>query len=451
VNKSVLAIDIGTTSITTIVAQNDYNNKINILGRGISVSSGINKGTIIDIDKASDAIEESVNLARTNLNIDIEDIIVSISGVHTKSLRSNGFINIPSGHITHKEINQVLNVALYDAKIVPDYEAIHVIPLYFKVDNADTIDNPLNMNGSRLEVYAHIITAKRTYLTNIQNALKKSNLEVTHFMLSSYASAIATLEDDQKVLGTAVIDLGGSTTELAIFKNNSIIYDDVVAFGSENITNDLSVMSNIPLNVADQIKKKYATLYPKEHENYINNITNVKTPILGNESEQQEISLDLIQPIVHARVEEILCFIYDKINNNNMTENMYNIILTGGMSQIPGIELLAKKIFNDIPVKISTPKNIPNGYIDFNTPTLSTIVGLLLYALDTNPQFELNSQKQLRTKEVTINNEENKSLKENKILKNEIPQEENNELSNIKIEEKSSILDKFWKKLSEWL
>ena len=458
-SKSILAIDIGTTSIVCVVAQNDLNDKINILGIGKSASEGIKKGAIVDIHSASVSIKNAVNIARSSSSAQVTDTIVSISGIHTKSIRSSGFINIPSGHITKKEITQVLTMALYDASIIPNYDVIHVIPLYFKIDDNNTIDNPLNMNGSRLEVYANIITAKKTSLNNIQNALKESNLEVSNFVLSSYASTIATLKEDQKNLGTAVIDLGGSTSELAIYKNKSLTYNEVIPIGSESITKDLSIMLHTPLSAANEVKKQYSTLLPK-NTNDDSIITKVKVPVLGNESESQEVSLDLIQPMVHARVEEILCLLYDKFEQSGLKETVSGLVLTGGMSKIPGIDLLSEKIFTNIPVKISNPTNIQNGYINFEDPSYSTIVGLLFYALDANIYFELNSNKQLRKKLHTP-----KIIKEEIVNKepstNNTQQDTQNEqidnlqsiknIGNTRKKDSDSFISKAWKKIGELL
>ena len=452
-DKTVLAIDIGTTSVVAVVAQNDLNNKINILGTGKTISDGIKKGAIVDIHKASICIENAVDAAKSSSSANITSTVVSISGIHTKSIRSRGFINIPSGQITTKEISQVLTMALYDASIIPNYEVIHVIPLYFKIDDNNTIDNPLNMNGSRLEVYTNIITAKKTSINNIQSALKQSNLEVDNFVLSSYASTIATLKEDQKKLGTAVIDLGGSTTELAIFKNKSITFNDVVPIGSEAITKDLSITLHTPLSAADEVKKQYSSLLPKNIET---DITKVKIPRLGNESESQEISLDFIQPLIHARVEETLCLIHDKLLKSGLKDTVNGIVLTGGMSKIPGIDLLTQRVFINLPVKIANPKNIQNGYINFEDASLSTIVGLLFYALDSDPFFELDSNKMLRQSSIKEeNNIEKQIKKEPTITVNPHENESMDTLESLKTiedkhkEKKENIFSKFWKKIGE--
>jgi len=444
--KTVLAIDIGTTSIIAVVAQNDLNHKINILGQGKAVSDGIKKGAIVDIRKASICIADAVESAKSSSSANITSTVVSISGIHTKCIRSRGFINIPSGQITTKEISQVLTMAKYDAKIIPDYDVIHVIPLYFKIDDNNTIDNPLNMNGSRLEVYTNIITAKKTSINNIQSALKQSNLEVDNFVLTSYASTIATLKEDQKKLGTAVIDLGGSTTELAIFKNKSITYNDVVPIGSEAITKDLSISLHTPLSAADEVKKQYSSLLPK---NIDTDITKVKIPRLGSETESQEISLDLLRPLIHARVEEILCLISDKLSNSGLIDTVNGIVLTGGMSKIPGIDVLTQRVFSNLPVKIANPKNIQNGYINFEDASLSTIVGLLFYALDPDPFFELDSNERLR--QSTIKKESIK--KEDTVIHNPHENETMETLESLKTIEsehkKDSLWSRFMKKIGE--
>ena len=176
-NNTILAIDIGTTSITAVIAQNDLNNKINILGVSVENSDGINKGLITNIEVASKTIKEAVQNVSKGVLSHINSTYVSLSSAYTKGIRSVGSVNVPNGQITQTEINQVMQMALYNATIVPEYDVIHVLPIYFKVDDSQLIDNPLNMNGARLEVAVYIVTAKKTALTNIKSALKSSNIE----------------------------------------------------------------------------------------------------------------------------------------------------------------------------------------------------------------------------------------------------------------------------------
>ncbi|VAY87031.1 Cell division protein FtsA [hydrothermal vent metagenome] len=444
-NNAILALDIGSTKITAIIAQNDLNNRINILGVGNLKSNGINKGSIVDINLASDTVNKAIDIAKKSCEIDIQKTFVSISSANSKSVRSSGVASIQSGQITYNEINQVLQMALYNANIIPEYEAIHVLPLYFKIDDSSAIINPLNMYGSRLEVYVNIVTVKKTTLINTQNTLKKSNILATNFVLSGYASSIAILTNEQKKIGIAVFDLGGSTSELTVFQNGTISYNDCIPIGSENITSDLSIMLHTPYKAANMIKNQYGTLVITEDDYNISEnqtISKVKIPLLGNESESQEIPLTKIQPIIHARIEELLILLKDKLISSNMLEHINGgIVITGGMSKTIGIKELANKIFDDIPIKISTPINIGNGYIDFNNPALSTIVGLLQYALDTDPFFEIDSNKELRKKV-------EKQKITNDIAINTIKQEDTFSSIDIKDNIKENTL---WDKLGKWL
>lgn len=453
-DKTILALDIGTTQIVSIVARNDLNDKINILGVGKSLSSGVNKGNIVDIDQASNTIKDAVLLSRSSYDVEIDEAYVTFSGANTKSIRSKGSANITSGHITSKDIKLVLSRALYEVQISPEYEAIHVLPLYFTVDDNSSIENPLDMNGSKLEVYANIIMAKKTALINIRNAMKKSGIEDVNYVLTSYATAIATVDNDNKKLGTMVIDLGGSTCEFAVFQNKAITYNDTVPIGSEHLTNDISMILRTPMNSADEIKKKYASLLPIiEDENQPSQ--KIKVPLLGNESLQEEVSLDYIQKITHARVEEILILIQQKLLHSGLYNSVNTIILTGGMSKIQGIELLAREIYQGIHIQIKNPRNIQNGYVNFNDASLSAIAGLLIYGLDTEPNFELDSNKNLREKVVKRKLPLEEPIRE--VTSNEIPVARNitsgyePPKETPKQENPNSPISKLMKKIAEWM
>lgn len=453
-DKTILALDIGTTQIVSIVARNDLNDKINILGVGKSPSSGINKGNIVDIDQASNSIRDAVLLSRSSYDVEIDEAYVTFSGMNTKSIRSKGATNITSGHITSKDIKLVLSRALYEVQMSPEYEAIHVLPLYFTVDDNSSIENPLNMNGSRLEVYANIIMAKKTALINIRNAMKKSGIEDINYVLTSYATAISTVDSDNKKLGTMVIDLGGSTCEFAVFQNKAITYNDIIPIGSEHLTNDISMILRTPMNSADEIKKKYASLLPiLDEDNQPSQ--KIKVPLLGNESLNEEVTLDYIQKITHARVEEILILIQQKLLHSGLYNSVNTIILTGGMSKIPGIELLAREIYQGIHIQIKNPRNIQNGYVNFNDASLSAIAGLLIYGLDTEPNLELDSNKNLREKATRKKIAVEDTIRE--AIPNELPNTRNTNTGyeppkqDSKPDNQNSPISKLMKKISEWM
>ena len=452
-NNIILAIDIGTTHILSVVTSNDVtNDKINILGVSKVKSDGVLKGNIVDINLAGHCIKNSVAKAIHNSEYNINKAIVSLSGANTKTLRSHGSVNIPMGQITHNEIRQVLKMALYNANISTEYEMIHVLPILFRVDDGAAISNPLNMNGSRFEVLVNVIIAKKSAVTNIQNALKIADLDVDRFVLAGYANAISTLRDDEKRLGSIIINLGGTSSQLVAYKESTITYTDFVPIGSEHITNDISVMLHTPYSAANMVKKQYGTLLAiNENEQ---DIKKVKLPLLGNEEETKEISLDQIQPILHARVEETLVLLQDRLVESSVRDTIDGgIVLTGGMTLIPGIEELASKVFAPLTVKLANPINIQNGYINFDNPTLSTIVGLLMYELNDNDNFELDSNNQLKSKIYNQMEEyNNRSTFDNHKSDHNISnigsiQKQQEEIK----DNKPKVMDKFFKKLQNWI
>lgn len=453
-SDTLLAIDIGSINITAVIAKNDLDNKINILGTGVEPSEGINKGLITNIEVASKSIKNAVSNAKRSTPETIDTTVVSISGAYTKGVRSAGSVNVPNGLITEHEINQVMQMALYNATIVPEYEVVHVVPLFFKVDESNDIENPLNMNGARLEVAVYIVTAKKTALVNIQSALKESNLEVSNFVLNSYASAISVLDTQQKRFGSIVINIGGTTTDFISYKGSSILYNDFIPVGSNHITNDLSVMLHTPPSAAEMLKIKYGSLLNAESDEL--EIKKVRIPRIGDEQTTNEVSINDVQTIIHARVEESLVLVKNIMKKSGIFERTgAGIVITGGMSNLIGIKELANKVFDDTPVKVSNPINIKNGYINFDDATMSTIVGLLLYSLNQNRSFELDSNKELRKKiilEPRNNIQSNGHVDVQSFSKDEriVVKKEDELLPKISKKDKSKGMSKFWNKVSEW-
>lgn len=459
--NTLLAIDIGSTDVTAIIAKNDLDYKINILGTGIEASDGINKGLITNIELASKSIQNAVLKARRSTSEPIESTVVAISGSYTKGIRSMGSVNVPNGIITEHEINQVMQMALYNATIVPEYDIVHVIPIFFKVDDSADVDNPLNMNGARLEVSVYIVTAKKTALTNLRSAFKESNIEITNFVLNGYATAISVLDEQQNKFGSLVINIGSTTTEFVCYKGGSILYTDFLPVGSNHITNDLSVMLHTPHNAAELIKIKYGSLLSNNSEDDQLTIKKIKIPRIGDEQVTEEISLVDIRNIIHARVEEILLLVKQKLSRSGIADNLdAGIVITGGMSKLKGIKELATLVFENQPVKVANPKNIKNGYMNFDDSIMSTIVGLLFYSLDKNRNFELDSNKKLRSKVLVQRSVQKEEIKEaqratrqpaNKVNNDiKLKTEDPTQLPKISKTNKGKGMARFWNKVSEW-
>ena len=461
-NNTFLAIDIGSSNITAVISKHDSEHNINILGTGIQKSGGINKGLVINIEEASKSIKDAVSIAKRTTTDLIDTTVVSISGSYSKSIRSSGSVNVPNGLITETEINQVMQMALYNATIVPEYEVVHVVPIFFKVDDSVEVDNPLNMNGSRLEVSVYIVTAKRTALTNIKSALKSSGIDVVKFVLDSYASALAVLDDQQKKFGAVVINLGATTTEFVYFKGNSIIFNGFIPVGSNHITNDLSVMLHTPPSAAERIKLEYGSLLRNYSPHNELGVTKVKIPRIGDEESISEVALDYIQTIIHARVEEVLILVKNKLKKSGHLDNTGSgIVITGGMSCLDGIKKLAEKIYEGIPISVSNPKNIKNGFMSFDEANMSTTVGLLIYGLGSNKSYQLDSSKKLlkplkkdRIMEPKISVVDNVSEKpaatHQQTVREEIQIKNNSTILTPLTRDKKKGVSKFWNKVSEW-
>ena len=463
-NNTFLAIDIGSSTITAVIAKHDLENNINILGTGIQKSNGINKGLIINIEEASKSIKDAVSVAKRTTTEMIDTTVVSISGSYSKSIRSSGSVNVPNGLITETEINQVMQMALYNATIVPEYEVVHVVPIFFNVDDSIEVDNPLNMNGSRLEVSVYIVTAKRTALTNIKSALKISGIEVVKFVLDSYASALAVLDDQQKKFGAIVINLGATTTEFVYFKGNSIIFNGFIPVGSNHVTNDLSVMLHTPPTAAEKIKLEYGSLVRNYSPNNELGVTKVKIPRIGDEDSISEVALDYIQTIIHARVEEVLVLVKNKLKKSGLMDNTGSgIVITGGMSYLDGIKKLTERIFEGIPISVANPKNIKNGFMSFDEANMATIVGLLFYSLGTNRSYQLDSSKKLikpfkndrivEQQKISVSNSNNHHISDKpqvEHLKEQIQIKDNATVLTPLTRDKKKGVSKFWGKVSEW-
>ena len=397
-NDIFLTINIGSSVTSAVISKPKYDldNSIEILGFGVQDSVGVNKGLITNIEDVSRTIKDAILQAKESVTETIGTTVVSISGNYTRGIKATGYVTIPNGLVSETDINQAMQMALSNSIILPDYDVVHVIPLFFKVDDQE-VENPSNMNGSKLEASVYIVTAKRNALINIKSALRIFGIDDVRFVLDSYAASLAVLDEQQKGIGAVVINLGASTTEFVYHKGNSIIYNGFIPVGSKNITNDLSLMLNTPLRTAEKIKIEYGSLIKDYFGNGEVGPSNVGVSQINDEEYFKEFPLGHIQTIIHARVEELLVLVKNELKKNALLDNIGSgIVLTGGMSQLGGIKELTKNIFEKIPVTIATPKNIPNSFrVSFDEPHMATVVGLIMFALGMNRGYQLDSSKKL--------------------------------------------------------
>jgi cell division protein FtsA len=389
-NKTILAIDIGSINICAIIAE-IKDGRVQVQGHGITRSQGVKKGAITNIELASKSIKKALNDAKRIAGSNISSAVVSISNAYAKSLNSTGVVNIPHKDISIKELERVMKTALYNANIPNEFDIVHVLPYNFKVDDQDFIEDPYGMNASRLEVDVNIIMTQKSNLSNLTKAVRSAGVEIEGIVLNGYASAIATMDEDDKELGVAVIDLGGQTSNLVIHTGNSIRYNDFLGVGSNHITNDLSMALHTPLQVAENVKIRHGNL--SETSNEI-----IELPIIGDEDSRNGVSLDIVHSVIFARVEETLMLLAKSLDKSALREQIgAGIILTGGMTKLKGMRELAQSVFPTMPVRIGYPneEKIDGLFEELKSPEFSSAVGLVLYSAGGHTEYEINFNQQL--------------------------------------------------------
>jgi len=417
-SDTILAIDIGSTKICAIIAEIE-DSKVKILGHGVAKSQGIKKGAITNIELSSKSIKKAINDAKRIADSNLTSAVVSISNAYAKSLNSTGVVNIPHKDISIKEINRVMQTALYNANVPNEYDVVHVLPYNFRVDDQDFIEDPYGMNASRMEADVNIIMTQKSNLSNLKKAVRAAGVEIEGIVLSGYASAIATMDEDEKELGVAVIDLGGQTSNLVIHTGNSIRYNDFLGVGSNHITNDLSMALHTPLQIAENVKIRHGNLVETSNEV-------IELPIIGDEENRNNVSLEIVHSVIFSRVEEALMILANSLEKSSLQDQIgAGIILTGGMTKLKGIRELAQSIFPAMPVRIGKPNNDIEGlFEELKDPSFSTVLGLLLYKAGEHTQYEIDFKQEL----LHSKDEQQENLNDIKIA-NTITAVEDNKLS----------------------
>ena len=451
-STTILGIDIGSTKICAIIAQKSDDGEIKILGNGIAKSQGIKKGIITNIDLASKSIRNALNDAKRVAGTQFEKVIVSISGAYTKSVDSSGIVNIPNRDIGIKEINRAMQMADHNANIPNEYEKLHVLPYNFKVDDQEFIEDPLGMNGARLEVQVHIITAQKSSLSNLKKAVKSAGVDIDNIVLGSYASAIAVLNQDERELGVAVIDMGGATCNIMIHAGNSMRFNDFLGVGSLNITNDLSTALHTPLGAAEDIKIKYGSLRGNSSEL-------IELPVIGDDNSTHEVSLNIVSNVVFVRVEETLMILAKTLEDSSFKEQIgAGVVLTGGMTKLEGLRELASTIFDNVPIRIAKPREMDGLFETLRDPSYATAIGLVLYGSGFFTPYEIDSNKKLRYKDETIEPSKNhhehlidEELEENEMGSLQLPstKEKLAGIASIEEEHSEGFGSKLWNRLTQ--
>ena len=438
--KNILAIDIGSFKTAAVIANYDEKtSELSISGVGISNSKGIKRGTIINIDNAAKSIKQAYLDAKRVAGVEINKAIINVSSSYTKSILSFGIVNIPSNEIKIKEIHRAIKIALHNANIPKDYEILQAIPVSFKVDEMNDIEDPLGMSGSRLEVSVHIIIIQKSGLENIKKTIKQAGLEIENLVSSVYASGLSVLKEDEKELGVAVIDIGATTSDLGIFINKALRHTNTLGVGSHHITNDLSIALHTPLADAEYIKLNFEKLI-KNGEDLI------EISVIGNENEKQKASLEAITQIISARIEETFLLLKKEIEDSNLKNKIgAGVVITGGFTNFYHAKEIASEFFDNMPVRIGYPKDINGLFENLRKPEFSCVLGLILYGIREGINYEIDSNNRFIAKKFLETFEE-ETLS---------PFEENNNVKKEEKEELTEIVNKtntsFIQKIKIWL
>jgi cell division protein FtsA len=379
-DEILVGIDVGTTKVCTLVGRVEDDKSIRILGVGIEPSEGIRKGMIVDLAAASQAITKSVEKAESTSGLEITSALVSMAGAHVSSVNSRGAVGVNGDTVEQYDMLHALDQAR--AVAIPyDREIIHVIQRGYSVDGQDGIRNPKGMHGYRLEVEAHIITASAATSDNLRQCVGAAGVQIQQFVLNPLASAEVVLTDQERQMGVAVCDIGGGTTDLALYVNGDVWHTMVLAVGGNHITQDIAHGLRLAFPQAEDLKKQhgYAVRTGVGSEEYFS-----IRPF--GEDRPVQINRQEMAHIIEARVEEIFSLTLQEIKRSGYDGLLpAGMVLTGGTSLLPGIKRVASEVLG-IPVRTAQPENL-TGLVDrLRSPAYSTGVGLLRWALSMHDQ-----------------------------------------------------------------
>ena len=369
-----VGLDIGTTKVCTVVGTSNSRQEIEIIGVGSHPSHGLRKGAVVNIDKTTGSINASLEEARLMAGMSFDRATIGVAGNHIYSFNSSGVVAIKGKEITHLDIERVMEAA--KAVVIPsDREIIHVIPQEFRVDNTSGIKNPVGMCGIRLEVHVHIVTGAISLIQNMVRCVEQSGIMVDNIILQPIASSDAVLNGEEKELGVVLVDIGGGTTDLAVWKNGGLIHSQIIPVGGNNFTNDLVVALKIPHAEAERIKLNHGSVLAET----LNQSAHIMVQGLSG-TRPREVKLSRVAEVLGARAEELFEIIGNVMSERNLREEIAGgFVLTGGGALVTGISELGEYILEK-PVKRGYP--IPFGGMTniMKNPQFATVLGLLLDA-----------------------------------------------------------------------
>ena len=367
----IVGLDIGTTKVVALVAEVSPEGRLNIIGMGSQDSRGLKKGVVVNIEDTVATISRVLQEVELMADCKVKDVYTGIAGSHIKSFNSNGMVAIKEKEVTQADIDRVIETAKAIA-IPNDQQVLHIVPQEFIVDGQEDVREPLGMSGVRLEVKVHIVTGAVSAVENITKCVRRCGLEVRDVMLQPLASALAVLNDDEKELGVCLMDIGGGTTDLAVFTGGAIRHTAVIPIAGDQVTNDIAMTLRTPTKEAEELKVRYGcALRQLADPNDI-----IEVPGVG-ERGPRKLSRQMLAEVIEPRIEELYTLAQAELRRSGLEELLSSgIVLTGGTALLAGMVELGEEVFH-LPVRIGVPA-YTGGLADVvRSPRYATAVGLL--------------------------------------------------------------------------
>jgi cell division protein FtsA len=369
----IVGLDIGTSKVVAIVGETGPDGQIEIIGLGSSRSRGLKKGVVVNIDSTVQSIQRAVEEAELMAGCEIHSVFAGIAGSHIRALNSHGIVAIRDNEVSVGDIDRVIDAARAVA-IPADQKILHILPQEFVIDSQEGVKEPIGMSGVRLEAKVHIVTGAVSAAQNIVKCVRRCGLEVDDIILEQLASSYSVLTDDEKDLGVCLVDVGGGTTDIAVFTDGAIHHTAVIPIAGDQVTNDIAVALRTPTQHAEDIKVRYACALTQ----LANPDESIEVPSVGDRPPRR-LARQTLAEVVQPRYEELFSLVQAELRRSGFEEQIVaGIVLTGGSSKMEGVVELAEEIFH-MPVRVGVPQHV-SGLADVvRNPIYATGVGLLLF------------------------------------------------------------------------
>ena len=386
-----VGIDIGTSKVVTLVGETTASGSLNIIGMGSHPSQGLKRGVVVNIESTVQSIQRSVEDAEHMVGCEIYSAYTGIAGSHIRGLNSHGIVAIRDGEVSQSDVVRVIDAAKAIA-IPADQKIIHVLPQEYIIDHQDSIREPVGMSGVRLEAKVHIVTGAVSAAQNIVKCMQRCGLVATDIVLEQFASSQSILSEDEKELGVCMIDIGGGTSDIAIFTDGAIRYTAVIPIAGDQVTNDIAIALRTPTRHAEDIKIKYGCAL----QDLVDTNQTIDIQAIGDRVNKR-IPARALAEVVEARYEELFMLAFSEIKRSGFESLITaGVVLTGGASKIAGAQELAERIFK-MPVRIGKPHQVSGLPEVINNPIYATSVGLLVYGMQ-----QRQNQREVRLTEPNI-------------------------------------------------